>query len=53
MMMINIHIQLFLTFMNQILSPDVIASQLDISQIDVVNTLRNIQLDNKIKKNQW
>ena len=36
--------------MNQNISPDIIASQLDISKDEVVDTLRNIQLDNKNKE---
>jgi adenylate cyclase len=32
------------------ISPDIIASQLDISKDDVMDTLRNIQLDNKNKE---
>ena len=32
------------------ISPDIIASQLDISKDDVIDTLRNIQVDNRNKE---
>jgi adenylate cyclase len=42
--------QIILNLYESNISPDVIASQLDISQDDVINTIKNIQSDNKNKE---
>ncbi len=39
--------QIILNLYESNISPDVIASQLDISQDDVINTIKNIQSDNQ------